>query len=334
MTKQPPPTPRPKTSTDTKQIAYREARFTQQYDNIWQSVGKCVFCDLREKYIFFEENDVVMAVSLFAYIDGHLMIIPRRHIRTTKDLTEREWQTIRKFTYIAKKLIRQVHRVQGMQIIEKEGAQAQSTVSEHIHFHCVPFDAPDLSTWNYRQLKLTPLENAQAYREAKTQIASLSSKYNTKYAQPSTLRIICDAIILNAQDEMLLQQRREGLKLDPDWLTLPGGTVSQFDQSLESELMREIAEETGVTFQPETATLIASRLSRLSYQRQEPHLNTRIVTTVPFLWNTYLINTALPPSAFTPGDDCANIEWIKRADASSHPRVSPEIRRLIEGLTP
>lgn len=166
-----------------KQIAYRDARFTKQYDGIWQSVGKCVFCDLRNKYVILEENGVVLTITLFAYIDGHLMIIPRRHVRSPKDLTQAEWNTIRKFTYLAKKMIKRVHGIHGMQLVFKDGAEAQSTVSEHLHFHAIPFDAPDLCQWNYRKLQYTPLENVALYKKAGKKIAELSERYEEKYAK-------------------------------------------------------------------------------------------------------------------------------------------------------
>jgi|GEM_PF-271785 len=167
---------------DKKQEIYRTARFSAAYDGIWQSVGKCVFCDLNDKYVFFEENGVVMTISLYAYIDGHLMIVPRRHVRYAKDLTPLEWATIRKFTYIAKKIIKDVHGLSGMQLIQKEGSAAQSTVTDHIHFHCVPFDAPDLLTWNYRELKNTPLKNAELYKALDSKIASYKAQFDKKYA--------------------------------------------------------------------------------------------------------------------------------------------------------
>src|SRR5882724_3960666 len=165
-----------------KQIMYRDARFTKQYDDIWKSVGKCVFCDLREKYVFFEEHGVVMTVSLYAYIDGHFMIVPRRHIRSPKELTQIEWDTIRKFSYIAKKLIKDVHGVRGMQLVQKDGSEAQSTVDQHLHFHCIPFDTPDLCQWNYRKLQYTPLENAELYKQASKKIIKLDRKFTEKYS--------------------------------------------------------------------------------------------------------------------------------------------------------
>lgn len=166
--------------THKKQELYRDARNTGAYDGIWQNVGKCVFCDLNEKYVVYEENGVVLTVALYAYIDGHIMIIPRRHIRSVKELTELEWETMRKFMYIAKKMIRSIYGIKGMQIIQKDGAEAQSTV-EHLHFHCMPFDAPDLNVWNYRKLTNTPLENAELYRHKKSDIEKLSKRFAQKY---------------------------------------------------------------------------------------------------------------------------------------------------------
>lgn len=165
-----------------KQILYRDARVTGKYDEIWQNVGKCAFCDLNDKYIVHEENNVVMTVALFAYIDGHFMIIPRRHVQSVKELRSDEWETMRKFMYIAKKIIRETHGIKGMQIIQKDGASAQSTV-EHIHFHCVPFDDPTLSTWNYRPLNHTPLENAKLYKAKKDKISKLSKRFSQKYQE-------------------------------------------------------------------------------------------------------------------------------------------------------
>lgn len=172
--------PKKPSTEEEKQVYYRDARSKGYYDGIWRSTGKCVFCDLREKYIIHEENGVVMVAVLFAYIDGHVMVIPRRHIRSVKDLTPQEWETMRKFFYIAKKIIRKAHGIKGMQIIQKDGVDAQSTV-EHLHFQCVPFDAPDLSTWKYRDLKHTPLENADMYKDMSKTIKRLSKRFEEKY---------------------------------------------------------------------------------------------------------------------------------------------------------
>ena len=163
-----------------KQEYYRDARITGEYDNIWRSVGKCAFCDLNDKYVIHEENGVVLTIALFAYVDGHMMIIPRRHVCSVKELTAKEWESMRKLMYIAKKLIRETHGIKGMQIVQKDGAGAQSTV-EHLHFHCVPFDSPDLSVWNYRKLANTPIENTKLYTKKSQLISKLSKRFSKKY---------------------------------------------------------------------------------------------------------------------------------------------------------
>lgn len=165
-----------------KQEYYRDARITGDYDAIWQTVGKCVFCDLRDKYIVMEEKGMVLTVALFAYIDGNVMIVPRRHIRSVKELTPEEWETARKLMYIAKKLIRKIYGIKGVQYLVRDGGiTAQSTVSDHLHMHVIPFDAPDLSVWNYRTLAYTPLENAELFRAQSKKISELSQRYEEKY---------------------------------------------------------------------------------------------------------------------------------------------------------
>lgn len=165
-----------------KQAYYRDARTGGYYGDIWTTVGKCVFCDLRDKYVFYEENGVILTVALYAYIDGNCMIIPRRHVKSAKELTAEEWETIRKFMYIAKKMIRKVYGLKDVQYMLRDGGvNVSSTVQDHLHMHVMPFDAPDLLTWNYRKLKYTPLENAELFREQSKKMAELSRKYDEKY---------------------------------------------------------------------------------------------------------------------------------------------------------
>lgn len=168
---------------DEKQIYYRDARLNGEYDKIWQSVGKCCFCDKaeNEQYVVLEEDGMMLRVPQYAYIDGHLLIVPRRHVRSMKDLTSREWEAARRLMYVAKKMIREIHGIKGVQFVQKDGASAQATVPDHIHWHVVPFDAPDLSVWNYRRLKNTPAENAALFEARKEKMEKLSRRFEEKY---------------------------------------------------------------------------------------------------------------------------------------------------------
>lgn len=175
---------KPTPEEQKKQEYYRDARFEGYYDEIWKSVGKCVFCDLRQKYIVYEEKGMVLVVALFAYIDGDLMIIPRRHIKSAKELTAEEWETTRKIMYIAKKILRKVYGLRDVQYILRDGGIfVGSTVQDHFHMHCVPSDGPDLTVWNYRKLKHTPLENAELLRAESKTIQKLAEKFDAKYGE-------------------------------------------------------------------------------------------------------------------------------------------------------
>ena len=173
------------TDEQARQEYYRDARVNGEYGNIWTSVDECVFCNpARDQYNIFEENGILLTVNTFAYIDGHVMIIPRRHVKSVKELTSDEWKTVRKCMYIAKKLIRKVHAFKDVQYLVRDGGLAvNSTVQDHLHMHCIPSDAPDLTVWNYRKLKNTPLENAALFTRQHKEIQRLAATFDTKYAE-------------------------------------------------------------------------------------------------------------------------------------------------------
>ncbi|MEA2056289.1 MAG: HIT domain-containing protein [Patescibacteria group bacterium] len=167
-----------------KQKYMKNARTNGDYAHIWQHTGKCVFCDLKEKYILLEENNIVLTINIYPYIDGQLMAIPREHISSPKELNSKQWETIRKFSYLAKKLIRKTHGHKGMWTLIREGGEkAQMSVTDHLHVHFIPFDEADLCQWNYRELKNTPVKNAQEYKNQAKYIKKLIKRYNKKYQE-------------------------------------------------------------------------------------------------------------------------------------------------------
>ncbi len=167
-----------------EQEKMKNARTSGEYDKIWQSTGKCVFCDLKEKYIILEENDIALTVNLYPYIDGQIMAIPKQHIQSPKELTPIQWETIRKFNYIAKKMMKKIYGYKAMwSLIREGGSLAQMSVSDHLHIQFIPFDSKDLCIWNYRDLKNTPIENADKYRQEAEEMSVLAKKFGKKYKE-------------------------------------------------------------------------------------------------------------------------------------------------------
>lgn len=167
--------------TDTQQY-YKNARLSGEYAQIWKNTGKCVFCDLKKKYILFEENEIALTINLFPYTDGQLMAIPRQHVSSPKQLSPIQWETIRQFGYIAKKMIKKVHHCTGMWTLIREGGEsAQMSVAQHLHIQFIPFNDPQLCTWQYQPLKYTPLENIELYKHESEYLSQLVKRYKHKY---------------------------------------------------------------------------------------------------------------------------------------------------------
>jgi diadenosine tetraphosphate (Ap4A) HIT family hydrolase len=142
------------------------ARFNGNYTSIWQNTGKCVFCDLKEKYIIQEQNGVVLTVALFPYINGHLLIIPRRHIECYSDMNQKEWKSMQELLNIGIKLLRDsevefkdywfMYRI-------PDGFKAGKTVN-HTHGHILPYN-DDLHKFNYQNITYPPIVLAENLRK-------------------------------------------------------------------------------------------------------------------------------------------------------------------------
>lgn len=122
------------------QLTAREKGF---YDKVWKEAAdkKCVFCDLKDKYIIAEKDGVALTVALFPYIDGHLLIIPRRHIETINDLNEKEEKAIFELKALGTKLLKEKMGIENCWILVREGdgIKAGKTVL-HLHYHILPYD--------------------------------------------------------------------------------------------------------------------------------------------------------------------------------------------------
>ncbi len=225
-----------------------------------------------------------------------------------------------------------------MQIVQKDGSSAQSTVDQHLHFHCIPFDAPDLCVWNYRKLAHTPLENVALYKKNRKKIIEHSIKFDKKYQNRTDLRVIVDAVIINDKREVLFQERHASAKLSPDYLTLPGGAVDDFDVPLETELAREVLEETSLDIAKYTLRLGLSRISKTTYVRTSAALKATYPGPNTFLWNTYLVESipegSLDTATLHPADDCSDIVWIPLDAIASHPRMSAGMKQTFKELAP
>lgn len=155
------------------------------YGEIWKTVNKCVFCDLRKRYVIMELDGMALTVNIYPYVDGNLMIVPKRHITYLKDLTPKEWEAVRALQYIAKKMLKAVFGYENLWLLYREGAslgaKSQKTV-DHLHVHLMPF-VEGLVEWHYQKVKVPPFEVASVFRDNKKVMEALLERYKLKHAK-------------------------------------------------------------------------------------------------------------------------------------------------------
>ncbi|MBU0649864.1 HIT domain-containing protein [Patescibacteria group bacterium] len=146
-------------------------RVSDWYDRVVSSLDKCVFCDLKAKYILAEESGMVLTVNLFPYLDGHLLIIPRAHQEKFCELDSRQWAAVDHLTRLGMTLLKQTFGVEDCHLLYREGGVISGKSLGHLHFHLMPcvtgFVTRDQKGiyYNYRELKLTPLKLADRLRK-------------------------------------------------------------------------------------------------------------------------------------------------------------------------
>jgi len=137
----------------------KSCRSSGKYDEVLGALKKCPFCDLKDKYIISEKDDVVLSANLFPYVDGHLIIIPRRHLEQLDQLSEKEWSAVKILTEKAIRLLKEKMKVNDLQFVYREGDKAGKSL-KHLHFNLIPYDE-DLIKWQYQAIKISPLELAK-----------------------------------------------------------------------------------------------------------------------------------------------------------------------------
>lgn len=162
----------------------KNIRNTGEYGKIWTNTGKCVFCELNPKYIIYTENNVSLSVNLFPYCDGHLLIIPHKHVSSPKELSVKEWNSVRKLIYLSKKIIKKRFKTKDIWTLIREGGTgSQMSVLGHLHIHCIPIFSSDFVKWNYQDLSIDPKILAAELKSLSSELKNLSAKFDKKYGE-------------------------------------------------------------------------------------------------------------------------------------------------------
>jgi ATP adenylyltransferase len=103
----------------------------------------CVFCAAQETadadaLIVLRGSTCFVILNLFPYNNGHLMVVPNRHIATLVDARPEELHEMMEFTRLSEIALREAFDPQGINMGINLGKAAGAGILEHLHIHLVP----------------------------------------------------------------------------------------------------------------------------------------------------------------------------------------------------
>jgi ATP adenylyltransferase len=102
----------------------------------------CVFCDARdgvdESLVVFRGTLAYVILNRFPYNNGHLMVVPNRHIASLTEAAGDELTEIMQLAARAERAIRAAYAPNGLNMGLNLGQSAGAGILDHLHLHVVP----------------------------------------------------------------------------------------------------------------------------------------------------------------------------------------------------
>lgn len=103
----------------------------------------CVFCDAQtneraESLVLFGGATCFVILNLYPYNNGHLLVVPRRHVATLAEARPDELAELMGLTRAAEMALTEAYHPQGLNVGMNLGRAAGAGVADHMHIHVVP----------------------------------------------------------------------------------------------------------------------------------------------------------------------------------------------------
>jgi ATP adenylyltransferase len=107
-----------------------------------ESTG-CVFCDAQvyehaAPLMLWRGVSCFVILNLYPYNNGHLMVVPNRHVATLAAVRPAELAELMQLTRLAEMALTEAYRPQGLNVGMNLGRPAGAGVADHLHMHVVP----------------------------------------------------------------------------------------------------------------------------------------------------------------------------------------------------
>lgn len=107
-------------------------------------VEECAFCamlgatDDRAALVVHRGRYAFVALNLFPYAPGHLLVVPFRHVADPCSLEARERHEVADLVTVSMQILRDELRPEGFNLGANVGRVAGAGIAHHVHHHVVP----------------------------------------------------------------------------------------------------------------------------------------------------------------------------------------------------
>jgi ATP adenylyltransferase len=142
----------------------------------------CAFCaapdeDPARSLVVFRGTACYIVLNLYPYNNGHLMVVPHRHIATLEAATPAELAELMGLTRLAEITLNEVYCPHGLNVGINLGRPAGAGILDHLHVHVVPRWNGDTNFMSvFGQTRVLPEELPQTAARLKPVFEKLAAR--------------------------------------------------------------------------------------------------------------------------------------------------------------
>lgn len=122
------------------------------YKDYLKQLNRCPFCNVNDRIIL-EKTYAYLTYALAPYHTHHLLVMPKRHVESIKELKEMELQEILFLERIGLEILETLD-YESITLLVREGIVGEAKSVRHTHFHVIP------------KIRIGNLDHYQQEREA------------------------------------------------------------------------------------------------------------------------------------------------------------------------